>query len=41
MQFEIGMSTILNFPPKGTAGFERSLVSGKSLVPFASSKNDR
>ena len=34
MQFEIGISTILCLPPKGTAGFERSLVSGKSRVPF-------
>ena len=32
-QLLIGMSTIRYFPPSGTAGFARSLVSGKSRVP--------
>jgi hypothetical protein len=34
MQFEIGISTILNLPPKGTAGFARSFVKGNNRVPF-------
>ena len=34
MQFEIGISTSLYFPPKLTAGLERFSVRGKSLVPF-------
>src|SRR4051812_11134496 len=33
MQFEIGMSTMRYLPANGTAGLERSLVSGKSRVP--------
>src|SRR5882724_1582435 len=33
MQFEIGISTIRYLPARGTAGFERSFVSGKSRVP--------
>src|ERR1051325_4781414 len=33
MQFEIGISTSRYLPPSGTAGFERSRVKGKSLVP--------
>ena len=33
MQFEIGMSTMRYLPASGTAGFARSLVSGKSRVP--------
>jgi hypothetical protein len=28
MQLERGISTIRNLPPNGTAGFERSFVSG-------------
>jgi len=34
-QFEIGISIRRYFPPIGTAGFERYLVRGKSLLPFA------
>src|SRR3954451_564917 len=33
MQFEIGISTRRYLPASGTAGFERSLVSGKRRVP--------
>src|SRR6266853_3039428 len=33
MQFEIGISTMRYFPASGTAGFERSLVSGNRRVP--------
>src|SRR3954471_24020840 len=33
MQFEIGISTRRYFPASGTAGFERSRVSGKRRVP--------
>src|SRR5687767_7606497 len=33
MQFEIGTSTSRYFPASGTAGFARSIVSGKSRVP--------
>jgi hypothetical protein len=33
IQLEIGISTNLYFPAIGTAGFERSAVSGESLVP--------
>src|SRR5437762_14110459 len=33
MQLEIGMSTNRYLPASGTAGFARSLVNGKSLVP--------
>ncbi len=33
MQFEIGMSTSRYLPPSGTAGFERSSVSGDRRVP--------
>src|SRR6185503_1994864 len=33
MQLEIGMSTNRYLPASGTAGFERSRVSGKSRVP--------
>src|SRR5438874_7136801 len=33
MQLEIGISTSRYFPPSGTAGFERSLVSGNKRVP--------
>src|SRR3954451_2180857 len=33
MQFEIGMSIRRYFPPIGTAGLLRDLVSGKSRVP--------
>ncbi len=34
MQFEIGISTMRYFPPKGTAGFERSFVKGNSREPL-------
>ena len=30
----MGISTMRCLPPKGTAGFERSLVSGYNLVPL-------
>ncbi len=33
MQFETGISTMRYLPASGTAGLERSLVSGKSRVP--------
>jgi len=33
MQLEIGMSTRRYLPARGTAGFERSRVSGNSRVP--------
>src|SRR6266487_1376728 len=33
MQVEIGMSTNRYFPARGTAGFDRSRVSGKSRLP--------
>jgi hypothetical protein len=33
MQLLIGISTSRYFPASGTAGFERSFVSGKSRVP--------
>src|SRR5581483_154704 len=33
MQLLIGMSTMRYLPPSGTAGFERSLVSGNRRVP--------
>src|SRR5919107_5573856 len=33
MQFEIGMSTSLYLPPRGTAGFERCCVRGERRVP--------
>ena len=33
MQFEIGMSTSLYLPPRGTAGFERECVRGDRRVP--------
>jgi hypothetical protein len=33
MQLEMGMSTRRYLPPSGTAGFERSSVSGDSRVP--------
>src|SRR5881397_2427616 len=33
MQLEIGMSTNRYFPARGTAGLDRSRVSGKSRVP--------
>src|SRR4051795_8633711 len=33
MQFEIGMSTSRYLPASGTAGFDRSLVSGNSRLP--------
>src|SRR6266851_2927152 len=33
MQFEIGTSTSRYFPPSGTAGFERSRVSGNKRLP--------
>ncbi len=33
MQFEIGISTMRYLPASGTAGFDRSLVRGKSRVP--------
>src|SRR5205809_959707 len=33
MQFEIGISTMRYFPASGTAGLERSLVSGNRRVP--------
>src|SRR5215208_8517659 len=33
MQFEMGMSTRRYLPPSGTAGFERSIVSGDRRVP--------
>ena len=33
MQFDIGISTNLYLPANGTAGFERSSVSGNSRVP--------
>src|SRR6266567_2635535 len=34
MQLEIGMSTSRYLPASGTAGLARSLVSGKSRVPW-------
>lgn len=34
MQFEMGISTNRYLPPSGTAGLERSLVKGKSRVPW-------
>src|ERR1039457_6447206 len=34
MQFEIGMSTSRYLPASGTAGLERSFVSGNSRVPW-------
>ena len=34
MQFEIGMSTSLYFPPNETAGFALSFVRGYNHVPF-------
>src|SRR6185503_14159309 len=33
MQFDMGTSISLYFPPSGTAGFERSRVNGKSREP--------
>src|SRR5438093_11541081 len=33
MQLLIGISTMRYLPPSGTAGFERSFVSGKRRVP--------
>src|SRR5258707_14355628 len=33
MQFEMGTSTRRYLPPSGTAGFDRSRVSGKSRLP--------
>src|SRR2546423_13694333 len=33
MQFEIGIATRRYFPASGTAGFERSLVSGNRRLP--------
>src|SRR5580692_9174066 len=33
MQLLMGISTIRYFPPSGTAGFERSMVSGNRRVP--------
>src|SRR4029453_17169108 len=33
MQFEMGISTMRYLPASGTAGLERSLVSGKRRVP--------
>lgn len=34
MQFEMGISTMRYFPPKETAGFERSFVKGYNRVPL-------
>ena len=34
MQFDIGISTNRYLPANGTAGFERSSVSGNSRVPW-------
>jgi hypothetical protein len=34
MQFEMGISTRRNFPPKGTAGFDLDCVKGNKRVPF-------
>src|SRR6185503_13150793 len=33
MQFDIGTSTRRYFPPRGTAGFDRSRVSGNRRLP--------
>ena len=40
MQLEMGMSTSRYLPASGTAGLERSLVSGKSRVPCAAAHDD-
>src|ERR1051325_2552693 len=34
MQLDIGMSTMRDLPPSGTAGLARSLVNGKSREPW-------
>ena len=39
MQFEIGTSTRRYFPPRGTAGLARSLVSGKRRAPLAAAED--